>query len=95
MATNTSQPADAPLVVSDANAGLNRMSEFDILADLNPLPILIVGGTILVAIAGILIAFAVAMFGFIKRRKNRRQTHEETNTSEDDNDSLTQQTNWP
>ncbi len=70
------------------------MSEFNLLADLNPLPILVVGGAILLVIAGVLIAIAVALFGYIKRRKNRNLKNSDANESEDDDNSPAGHSNW-
>ncbi|HIK93580.1 MAG TPA: hypothetical protein EYG03_16650 [Planctomycetes bacterium] len=44
-----------------------------LLADLSPLPILIGGGVVFVVVAGVFLTLAVGLFGWIKRRRNRRQ----------------------
>lgn len=41
------------------------------LADVSPLPLLVGGGVVLAAIAGVFLAFAAMVFGWIKRRRNR------------------------
>ncbi len=45
-----------------------------VLADMSPLPFLVVGGAAILAVGGAFLILAVALFGYIKRRKNKPPT---------------------
>ncbi|MCA9037555.1 MAG: hypothetical protein KDA81_11575 [Planctomycetaceae bacterium] len=62
------------------------MNLFLLLADISPLPFVLVGGTLLLIAGGVIMAIAVLSFGYVKRRRDQRRRSE----SSDTNDRLTE-----
>ena len=49
------------------------MNLFPVFADISPLPFVLAGGMFLLVIGGVILAIAVALFAYVKRRRDQRR----------------------